>query len=157
MSWGFGYACNSGGKGAREVAEAFYAGKKRTRGNAHTDGRTYFLFDHPIARRTPVEEIPEMVAEKLLGNNPPRLLEFSWAGYATSTTEAHLKALGVPGAWKGTWNQREPRKPEICGRPVDCSRWYTLEEAAALPKYEPPPKQKRTEFVNLTPRLPGFA
>ena len=144
MTWGG----NHGGKGAREVAAAFYAGRKLTRGNCRTDGRTYWLFDNAIARRVPPEDVAAVVADKLGNGEAPRLLEFSWAGFPTQTTEAHLEALGVPGVWKGTSNKREPRKPEICGRPVDSSRWYTLEEAAALPVYVKPSRPRR--FVNVT-------
>lgn len=149
MAWGG----NHGGKGAREVAAAFYAGRKLTRGNCRTDGKTYWLFDHPIARRVPPEDVAEVVADQLVNGDAPRLLEFSWAGYPTQTTEAHLEALGVPSVWKGSDSKREPRKPEICGKPVDPNRWYTLEEAAALPAYEPPPRRPHTRFVNLTKPL----
>lgn len=151
MAWG-GY--QGGGKGAREVAAAFYAGRRLRRGNARTDGRTYWLFDNAIARRVPEDDILETVTRQLTHGDAPRLLEFSWAGWCTPTTESHLDALGVPMAWKGSENTREPRQPEICGKPVDPHGWYTLEEAAALPAYEQPTKRKQTRFVNMT--LPLF-
>lgn len=150
MAWG-----NSGGKGAREVAAAFYEGRKLRRGNACTDGRTYWLFDHPIARRVPPDDIPEIVAQALEGKDTQRLLEFSWAGWATPTTEAHLEALGLR-AWKGSENQREPRKPELNCKPVEVSCWYTLEELAAMPVYVAVPKKPRAApSINHT--LPLFA
>lgn len=71
MGWG-GY---HGGKGAREVAAAFYTGRKLTRGNARTDGRTYYLFNNPIAMRIPPEDIPEAVARALTSDDAPRMLE----------------------------------------------------------------------------------
>lgn len=152
MAWGG----NHGGKGAREVAAAFYEGRTLKRGNARTDGRTYWLFDHPIARRVPPEDLVEVVTRKLTTGEGPRLLEFSWAGWATATTQAHLDALGVPLAWKGSESQREPRKPELCGKPVDASAWYTLEQAATRPAYvRPPRKSRKPQSVNLT--QPMFA
>lgn len=151
MAWGGVH----GGKGAREVAAAFYAGRRLTRGNCKTDGRTYWLFDNAIARRVPPEDVAAVVADKLVNGEAPRLLEFSWAGFPTQTTEAHLEALGVPGVWRGSESKREPRKPEICNRPVNPKQWYTLEEAAALPAYEKPQRCSRPRFVNAT--MPLFA
>lgn len=145
MEWGG----NHGGKGAREVAAAFYAGRRLTRGNAKTDGRTYWLFDKPIARRVHEDDAAEMVAKALTGQDHPRMLEFTWAGWPTKTTEAHLDALGVY-AWKGTENKREPRKPEMCGKPVDDSTWYTLDELRTMPAYVAPPKRPQVRFINLT-------
>lgn len=146
MGWGG----NHGGKGAREVAAAFYAGRRLTRGNAKTDGRTYWLFDKAIARRESTDDIPALVAKKLVSGRALRVLEFTWAGWPTPTTEAHLTALGVPGVWKGSESQRRPRKPELCGKPVDPSTWYTYGELDSLPQYVPPPRRKITRFVNLT-------
>lgn len=148
MAWGG----NHGGKGAREVAAAFYKGRRLTRGNCRTDGRTYWLFDKAIARRVPPEDVPMAVAEALTGEHTARLLEFSWAGHATKTTEAHLDALGVR-AWKGSESRRHPRPPEINGKPVDSRTWYTLEELADMPVYVEPPRRKLTRFVNLTAPL----
>lgn len=153
MSWGGG-----SGKTARAVAQAFFDGKPRKRGNVHTDGTTYFLFNNAIARRVSDNEVPDVVARVLLGENPVRRQRFevSWAGWPTATTERHLDALGVPGAWKGSDSQRNPRPPEICGKPVDAHAWYTLADAAARPAWTEPPKRRRAEpFVNLT--MPLFA
>jgi hypothetical protein len=149
MSWGGG-----NNKGASKVAAAFYQGRKLMIGNARTDGVTYWLFDNAIARRTPNYDVSLAVAAKLLGERDIHDVEFSWAGYCTQTTQRHLDALGVPGTWRGTENQREPREPEICGKPVNRRGWYTLRKAAELPAYSQPPKKPRAErFVNLSAPL----
>lgn len=149
MSWGGG-----NNKGAREVAAAFYAGKARKRGNCWTDGRTYFLYNHPIARRLHEDDVVKMVQARLMNEHYQRPgPEFTWAGWCTQTTARHLDALGVPNAHPGSSSQHDPRPPTICGKPVDDTAWYTLAEAVALPEYVPPPKRKRTVFVNITEPL----
>lgn len=145
MSWGGG-----SGKGAGEVAAAFYAGKSRKRGNCETDGRTYWLHGHAIAKRIPPEDIPAAVVRRLRGGDPGKRLEFSWADYCTQTTARHLYALGVPGAWKGSESQRNPRAPELFGKPVSSYGWYTAEDAVNIPEYVKPPTRPRIQFINLT-------
>lgn len=147
MAWGGGGA----GKGAREVAEAFFAGKKRTRGNAKTDGETYWLFGHAIARRctetmTPAEHVFKILMEEKI--RPA--FEFSFAGWPTPTTCSHLDALGLrAGRSNGT--------PRINGHVVHPSAWYTKLSLAACPMEtdEEIAKRVRREkrFVNLTEEL----
>lgn len=81
-----------GDKGAREVARALLAGRPCTRGNARTDGTTYYLYDNPIARV--VEAAPEVrVKARILGTPARDHLELSWAGWPTLTTERHINAV----------------------------------------------------------------
>lgn len=151
MSFGHG---DRPGKIAREVAAAFYAGKKCKRSNCRTDGETYWLFDNAIAKRIKDDDIAAAVAANLLGQSTKRLVEYTWAGWLTDTTERHLKALGVPGVWKGRDSKRDPHPPTICDKPVSSTEWYTLEEAAQLPMYVPPQKPRRGQpLVNLTKPL----
>lgn len=62
---------------ARDVAEAFAAGKSKKVGNAHTDGETYYLYGNPIATMTPNGAI------------------YDWCGYYTITTCGHLNAIAM--------------------------------------------------------------
>ncbi len=139
------YASTSPGPGAQAVAKAFYEGYKLKRGNCETDGATYWLFGHAIARRIPDHLLPDAVERTLAGGTwPCRLLEYSWAGWPTNTATAHLKALGVRAHRSGG--------PCFNGVPVDPCRWYSPEEIAVL---KPPvkAKAKATKFVNLTADL----
>lgn len=115
---------------SREVVEAFYAGRKRTRGNARTDGRTYWLFGNAIAQRVPPEDVPEVIAESLVsGRKAPPLLAYSFAGWATQTTARHLCALGVIARVNkdGTF---------VNGAKVDASAWYEPAELEALARQQ---------------------
>lgn len=68
----------------QQVAEAFAARKPAKAGNAYTDGRTYYLHGHPIARHSDD------------GTEPAT---FDWCGWHTPTTANHLNhiiaALGI--------------------------------------------------------------
>lgn len=139
-SWG-----TSAGNGAKAVAEAFYAGKTRKRGNCETDGRTYRLFGKAIAKRIPEDEISDAVAAKLDGRSVGRPLEFSFAGYRTRTTQRHLDALGIRASIYGGVTRMN-------GKKVDSYGWYTLEEIEALPD-DPPKPVRKPRFVNLTMEL----
>ena len=143
MGWG---QRSGSGPGAQAVAAAFYAGKTLKRGNCQTDGTTYKLFGNTIARRIDDRDILAAVSATLEGRNwGCRKLEYSWAGWVTSTTAAHLDALGVRAHRSGG--------PRLNGMPCEGNRWYSPEEIAAL---KPPPvKVKAPRFVNTT--LPLFA
>lgn len=141
---------------AQTVAKAFFAGKKRKRGNCRTDGRTYYLFGVPIARRIPEADYIDVITHALeTGQLPPPKLQFSWNGWPTRTTSRHLRALGVNASVQGLKNPRiffdGKRLP-----PDKESAWWSLEEIANMQSYEepPPPPRPRTlpreEFVNFT-------
>ena len=147
MGWGGGWG-NHTPQTAKDVAAAFYAGRPCKRGNCETDGETYWLFDNAIARRTDTA----LVVARLLLNKPegPKYpLEFSFAGWPTSTTVRHLRALGVDASIRHG-------QPLICDRAVARNTWYSKREIDHLleePKYEEP-RPSRSQFVNLT--LPLF-
>lgn len=136
MSWS-----TTGGVGAQAVAKAFYEGRKLKRGNCRTDGSTYWLFDHAIARRIPDDQLAAAVIDKIQNGGNRARLEFSMAGYVNNTTIAHLDALGVRVS-------RKSYKPYVNGCRINPSAWYTPEELAAL---KPEPRKPR--FVNLTAEL----
>lgn len=116
----------SSGPGNRAVAEAFYAGRRLKRGNCHTNGSTYYLFDNAIAHRIQEEDIPKAIAHNLLGvGRPRRLLEYSWAGWIKNTTQAHLHALGV-------FAYRSDGNTYLNKAKVDASQWYTPDELILL-------------------------
>jgi hypothetical protein len=140
------------GSSIMAVVKAFKAGKACRRGNASTDGKTYYLFGNAIARHiVDPDEITEQLMNKLRGDpyTDPRL-QVSWAGWPSMTTERHLNALGV-----------DARKDScgapcrINGRAVDDAkgRWYTVEELEHQPEWKPEPKARRVRFVNLTKPL----
>lgn len=146
MAWGW-----SGGKGASEVVEAFFAGKKRKRGNCETDGETYWLFGHAIAQRCPNTMTPAEHVFKILMNEKIRPeFEFSFAGWPTVTTCAHLDALGLRAS-------RANNTPRINGYVVDPSAWYTKATLALQPMEtdEEAARRVRREkrFVNMTGEL----
>jgi hypothetical protein len=154
MTWGesrasYGWGNHTPSTG-REVAAAFFAGRKRKRSNCETDGREYKLFGNVIARRIPPEELSEVVADRIVGKNTIRPLEFTWADWPTKTTARHLSALGLRANCYGIkepvcWLQGK-RLP-----PGGESRWWTLKELEELVSYEPPPKPRREpRFINLT-------
>jgi hypothetical protein len=78
-------------EGAREVARAFREGRCLTKGNARTDGTTYYLFGNPIARIGSHDTV-EQVKSRLVGGND-KLLHLSWAGWVTKSTERHLNTI----------------------------------------------------------------
>lgn len=121
-----------GDKGAREVAHALLDGRPYKRGNARTDGTTYYLHGNPIARV--VEAPPEVrVKARILGYSPRGHLELSWAGWPTQTTERHINAVcnmfgRVARAWcKGRKDPR-PKWRTNDGEYVeaDVSAWWRV-------------------------------
>ena len=147
MAFGYGHGTP---QAARDVAEAFFAGKKRTRTNCRTDGTEYILVNAVIARRVRDEDRAENIANLLAGERYRRPLEFTFAEWATDMTARHLNAF--PGI------RAEVRKgdPFINGRMVSSGRWYTHDEINALPVYVEPPKPLRSgkeRFVQLTAEL----
>lgn len=123
MSYGWS---NRAPRTAKAVAEAFYAGKTRKRGNCCTDGSAYYLFGHPIARRVPDHLYVHHALAALRSGELLRPLEFSFAGWVTSTTCRHLEALGVR-------TSRAGGVPMMNGKVVHHNYWYTLAELEALP------------------------
>lgn len=148
MGWGGGWG-NRVPQTAKDVAAAFYAGRPCKRGNCETDGETYWLFGNAIARRTDVAiHVARLLLNEQVGQKYP--LEFSFAGWPTSTTVRHLQALGVDASLRRGQSL-------IHDRPVALSAWYGEREIAELlqqPVYEEP-RPTRSKFVNLT--LPLFA
>lgn len=146
MGWGWG---NHAPASAKCVAAAFYAGRERRRGNCYTDGERYVLQGSAIARR---ENLAKRVAYALHNNGrqlpPASPLSYSFAGWPSTMTCRHLKALGV---------KAEARRVHgvlvalLDGKRVDPDRWYTPAEIEALPLYVEPPRP--TRFVNLTMEL----
>lgn len=63
-------------KVSREIASAFIAGKRKTMGNTHTDGKTLWLHGNAIARR-----------------NDKGGIEISSAGWETVTTKERLNTV----------------------------------------------------------------
>ena len=152
MGWGGGWG-NHVPNTAREVAKAFYEGRKRKRSNCETDGTTYWLEGHAIARRVKAEDVLEHIAENISRGQKRPLLEFTFAGWPTKMTARHLTALGVNAESYGI---KEPRI-YLDGKPCEPSVWYSKEDIKNLPP-TPPPKPKvfrEPNFVNLT--LPLFA
>lgn len=147
MGWGGGWG-NHTPQTAKDVATAFYAGRVCRRSGCETDGETYWLFDNAIARRTDVAlHVAKFLLNERVSQKYP--LEFSFAGWPTSTTVRHLQALGVEASLRRG-------QPLIHGRPVAPSAWYGEREIAELlqqPVYEEP-RPTRSKFVNLT--LPLF-
>lgn len=147
MGWGGGWG-NHVPQTAKDVAAAFYAGRECRRSGCETDGETYYLCGHAIARRT---DIPKRVAMTLINQRLPAAypLQFSFAGWSTSTTVRHLLALGVPASISRG-------QALIHGVAVDSHCWYLkleIDQLADQPKYDPRPKRE-PRFVNLT--LPLF-
>jgi hypothetical protein len=144
MGWGFGHHYRVP-QAARDVAEAFYAGKKRTRTNCLTDGQNYKLEGTTIASRVRDEDITENIANALLGRVYRNPLEFSFNGWATQMTCRHLRALGldceiageiVYGTRGGVAGRVE--RPLMLGRAVDPNRWYTKEQLLEMPEWVQP-------------------
>jgi len=59
----------------KDVAEAFLKGRSAKVENAKTDGQTYWLHGHPIAKRT------------------PQGVQYDWCGWYTATTANHLNHI----------------------------------------------------------------
>lgn len=152
MSWGGGWG-NHAPNTAREVAKAFYEGRKRKRGNCETDGNTYWLEGHAIARRVKAEDVLEHIAQNISCGQKRPLLEFTFAGWPTKMTARHLTALGINAESYGI---KEPRI-YLDGKPCEPSVWYSKEDIKNLPPKAPvlKPKPRESGFVNLT--LPLFA
>lgn len=152
MSWNGGWCNHYSPETARQVAEAFWAGKYRKRSNCETDGKVYKLEGHVIARRVPPEDVPEQVTNALRGGKAYPAFSFTFAGYPTKTTARHLRALKIDAEVFGIKNP----VCRISGKIVDPSTWYTPEMIDELVNPVPPPKVPRPDkaFVNLT--LPLF-
>lgn len=153
MGWGGGWG-NRTPQTARDVAEAFYAGKARKRGNCRTDGSTYWLEGNEIAHRVPDDKVVDEVVKAIEGQTTQRLLEFSFCGWTTEMTCRHLKALGVDASIGRDWKtgpkggRGEPFDvPLMNDRLVDSARFYTLQELAAMPKWEPSFKPRATTWA----------
>jgi hypothetical protein len=132
-------------EGAREVARAFREGRCLTKGNARTDGTTYYLFDNPIARKGPADAALQVKARLL--DDDTQLLHLSWAGWPTKSTERHLNVVCAEfGRLGRAWckNARKDPRPmwitkgwEIPNDPAaekvvaDPHRWYPITELAA--------------------------
>lgn len=143
--YGFGHGIPQSG---RDVAEAFYAGKRKIRTNCETEGEYYCLLGTAIARRL---NVPSAVARALEGLHPnptqlPCESEFSYGGYGSKLTARHLCALGIDAAIID-------REPCFNGVPVGHHEWFTKAEIAALVRVPMPPKAPRGKFVNLTAEL----
>lgn len=124
MGWGY---AGGNGKGASDVAARFFSGKPLTRGNYKTDGETFWLFGHAIAKRCEdTRTITERVASTLLQEWHRPEFEFSWAGYDTATTCNALNTLGVRASRSGGVTR-------VDGHIVNCSAWYTRKDLESLP------------------------
>lgn len=77
-------------KGAREVARALRERKALTRGNARTDGSSYFLFGETVATFTPEDKV--LAVKARLTDKSPRL-RVTWAGWPTVSTARHLNVV----------------------------------------------------------------
>lgn len=78
-------------KGASDVVQALLAGKPLKRGNAHTDGTGYYLFDNHIFNEGPPTDALK-VKERLMGKIHGDNMWFTFAGWVTQTTLRHLRA-----------------------------------------------------------------
>lgn len=141
---GFGYGHGTP-QAARDVAEAFLAGKKRKRTNCYTNGEEYLLVSSIIARRVRDEDRADNIARLLASERYRKPLEFTFSGWATTMTCRHLNAF------PGINAEIREKCPFINGRAVSPTAWYTPEEIAALPVYVEPVKKKR--FVQMTAEL----
>ena len=145
MYWGGGYG-NRVPDTAKAVAQAFYAGKARKRGNCETDGETYWLEGNAIARRVKSENEIDHFARVLLGETSRGLLEFSFCGWCTEMTCRHLNALGADAslAREYSFGPRGGRlrdswvRPLLFGRKVDSTGWYSPEYLKSLPEWQHP-------------------
>lgn len=153
MGWGGGWG-NHSPQTARDVAEAFYAGKTRKRSNCHTDGQTYWLEGNPIAWRIPDDQMADEVERAMFGKVVRRPLEFSFTGWTTEMTCRHLQALGLDAQIHTDW-ETGPRGGRgnsfyvatLNGRAVQSTVRYTLEELAQMPKWEPSFKPRAVVWV----------
>jgi hypothetical protein len=143
--WGGGWG-NHVPASAREVAEAFYAGKTKNRSNCRTDGRSYWFVSSEgnqveIARRVPEDEQLDQITNALEGRSHRRLLEFCTRGWRTPTTARHFNALGLKAQCHGI---KSPRF-SIDGRymPDSSYGWFTLDDVKGWPKEHPNDKAKR--------------
>lgn len=174
--WGGGWGDHTP-QSAKDVAEAFYAGKTRNRSSCKTDGHSYYFISSDkreveIARRTSPEETVEQLAEAVLGRPYVKPLEFNLRGWATPTTARHFNALGLKARCIGI---KKPRFT-IDGRympddVINKSIWFTLHDVNEWPTEHPDDAVKRLraeerernrnyrqgrDFVQLTPELPGL-
>lgn len=159
-------------RNARELSEAFFAGKPRKRGKfevvVYDTYVEYKAYGRGIAMRLLEDKIPDMMTDLLLhGNEPPcRKFEVTWGGMQFEKDIArHLRGLHVTGVEcaQNETRYQDQRFAELCGKPVEGDKWYTLEEAAASTLQHPPPRKQRIVVqrlygnVNPTLPLPGFA
>lgn len=154
MGWGGNGWGNHSPQTARDVAKAFYAGRARKRSNCETNGRTYRLCGSIIARRIPDDEVANEVAKAIEGQTVQRLLEFSFCGWPTEMTCRHLKILGVDACIGRDWHTGPKGGrgdafdvPLMNGREVKSTVFYTLQELATMPEWEPSFKPRMTAWA----------
>lgn len=146
--WGGGWGQHVPQSGI-EVAQAFYAGKPRTRSSCRTDGRSYFFvtggYEVQIARRTlnDIEKVNE-VALAIQGKPYMRPLEFSTKGWPTKTTARHFNALGLRAECRGIKNPKfminDRYMPESY---MFTGKWFALDDVRSWPTELPQNKNKR--------------
>lgn len=137
---------------AKIVAAAFKEGRPRKRNNCESWDGSYYLVNSVIAEGyyPGHEHINTMrVLEGLKPLNPVR---FSFAGWPTKMTARHLSALGIKAE---CWGIKNP-KCYMNGKPVNPSRWYTLEDIEALPPEPPKPVKPPPPPGEPDPQLPLF-
>lgn len=165
--WGGGWG-NHVPQSAKEVAEAFFAGKSRRRSSCRTDGKYYWFipsgrYEIELARRLKDDTaIIEAAAASLAGAITQRPLEFCTGGWLTPTTARHFNALGLKARCQGI------KRPKfwINGRlmPDNWSGWFTLDDISSWPDQDPDEvaqEQRRAnararrerKFVQVTPSL----
>lgn len=172
--WGGGWGDRTP-QSAREVAEAFYAGKTRKRSSCFTDGESYYFLSSAgrqveIARRfTSDVQFVDNVERSLNGLPYARPLEFNLRGWPTPTTARHFCALGLKARCIGIKRPRFMIDGHYMPRDViEKSVWFTKEDVHMWPTEHPDDAAKRLraeqrernrqyrqgrEFVQLTPDM----
>jgi hypothetical protein len=138
--WGGGWG-NHTPQSAKDVAEAFFAGKPRKRSSCKTDGQSYWFLSSngievEIARRLKDNKaVVEAVAASLEGAETWRPLEFTIRGWRTPTTSRHLNALGLKTSCRGI---KSP-KFWVNGRfmPDNWAGWFTVDDVQNWPAEDP--------------------
>lgn len=114
-------------KQASEVAQAFASGRAAKRGNASSDGVSYYLFDNEIVCRGGPADV--QVRNRLMGRRTDTLY-FTFAGWVTASTVRHLNVL-LP--WRVSSARGRPFV-NFKGQDVELDRnqWYSVYELDAL-------------------------
>src|SRR5574337_1322355 len=94
----------------------------------------YYLYGNVIAQRILDEDMPFFVAQRLEGKVVRRPLEFSWAGWFTTTTARHLRALGVNASVSGRCAFFDGK----CIDPEHAHLWFTREEIERMQPWVDP-------------------